>query len=463
MGKYIRIKKSKNLRYKLISILYLLFISLSIIQIPIDWLRVSPDMRSTFSAVKSGKKGSAKIESAKSGILSIDETFSGLVGLDQESGRLLQPENYSLSDKFFLNSPHGQELFNQLIEVRDSVQSLASDDPLRLKFEKLFAADLEHGLNQRTAQTWLHWKFLHVPATVARLELSDLILKLNLLLGEFEVNEESQKRNPNFILAFNIDQLHIGDTAFFVYEGDQRPMLDLSIGKNQGQEYVWENDTLIFMALDTGHYHLNFSLGKEQREFNFKVLPANFRSFQNRQDLANYSGLPFQIPLEDWQKELNFSCSCMNGAKPSIKEDQLEIRPMRSGWCIIEAFVKDLKALAFKDSVYIHPLPAPIIYTSGISGNEVSRTRLQRLGQIELKVLFPNQPQGLNFSIEHIKAKLHTRSGSEEKLFENRLRLSESEIESLHYIEIQEVMVRSLDGPLTISDRLIINIIGDEV
>lgn len=463
MGKYIRIKKSKNLRYKLISILYLLFISLSIIQIPIDWLRVSPDMRTTLLAVKSREMGSAKIESAKSGILSIDETFSDLVGLDQESGRLLQPENYSLSDKFFLNSPHGKELFNQLIEVRDSIQSLESDNPLRTKFERLFAADLENGLDQRTAQAWLNWKFSHVPATVARLELSDLLLKLNLLLGEFEVEEDPQEGNPNFILAFNIDQLHIGDTAFFVYEGDQRPKLDLSIGKNQGQEYVWENDTLIFMALDTGHYHLNFSLGKEQREFNFKVLPGNFRSFENRQDLANYSGLPFQIPLEDWQKELNFSCNCMNGAQPSIKEDQLEIRPMRSGWCIIEAFVKDLNALAFKDSVYIHPLPAPIIYTSGISGNEVSRTRLQRLGQIDLKVLFPNQPAGLNFSIESIKAKLHSKSGSEEKLFENSLRLSDSEIESLHYIEIQEVMVRSLDGPITISDRLIINIIGDEV
>ena len=36
MAGTVKIKKSKNLRFRLISVLYLLFISLSILQIPID-------------------------------------------------------------------------------------------------------------------------------------------------------------------------------------------------------------------------------------------------------------------------------------------------------------------------------------------------------------------------------------------------------------------------------------------
>ena len=42
MAKYVKISKAKNLRFRLISVLYLLFISLSIIQIPIEWLRINP-------------------------------------------------------------------------------------------------------------------------------------------------------------------------------------------------------------------------------------------------------------------------------------------------------------------------------------------------------------------------------------------------------------------------------------
>ena len=41
MGNYVKVKKAKVLRFQLISVMYLLFISLSILQIPIDWLRTN--------------------------------------------------------------------------------------------------------------------------------------------------------------------------------------------------------------------------------------------------------------------------------------------------------------------------------------------------------------------------------------------------------------------------------------
>ncbi len=463
MAKYIRIKKSKNLRYKLISILYLLFISLSIIQIPIDWLRISPLMRENFEAVAAANMKSKSIEEAKTRITEVDASFSQLVGIDPTNGKLQQPENYALSDNFFINANEGKVIFDQLVVIKDSILALPLNNNLRVKFEELFAKDLENGLRQDRAQAWLQWKFQHVPATVARLTLSDLTLKLNLLLGEFELVEGDDSENPNFILAYNIDRLHIGDTAFFVYEGDIRPKLDLSVGDADAQEYVWENDTLVFMALDTGLYQLRFFLGNDEKSYRFKVLPGNFRTVENRQNLANYSGLALKLPLEAWQEELDFTCSCMLGAKPKAQDGFLNMLPRRSGWCMIEGFVKEIGALAFKDSIYIHPLPAPLLYTSGISDNQLSRSRLRRLAKIDLKVLFPDQPQGMDFKIEDIKTTLHFKETSESKTFHKELRFSEAEIENLQYIEIQEVTVRSLDGINTIGDRLILNVIGDEV
>ena len=41
MAGKVKIKKSKNLRFRLISVLYLLFISLTVLQIPIEWFRIN--------------------------------------------------------------------------------------------------------------------------------------------------------------------------------------------------------------------------------------------------------------------------------------------------------------------------------------------------------------------------------------------------------------------------------------
>lgn len=463
MGKYIRIKKSKNLRYKLISILYLLFISLSIIQIPIDWLRVSPDLRGSFEYIEGSGKEHGLIALAGKRIDKVSEDFNQLVGLDPESQKLLQPENYSLSDNFFINSDQGKDLYSDLALVRDTLLGLNEEEELHKQFKFLFEADLNNGLAQKTPDAWLNWKFQHVPATVARLELADLKMRLKLLEGEFDIKDAKANGEPNFILAYNIDRLHIGDTAYFVYQGKQRPRLDLAVGKDQAQSYEWEKDTLVFMALDTGAYHLRFTLNQQERHFHFNVLPGNFRSTENRKILANYTGLPFELELDEWQASLQFSCDCMSNRSPILKEKKLEVQPTRSGWCHIKGLAPGTEALAFQDSVYIHPLPAPLVYASGISANRISQSRLESRGEIELKVLFPNQPKDLQFSIEEVQAMLHYRDKSLERSFEAGIQLKPEEIANLQYIEIESVSVSGPDGTINLSDRLILNIIGDEV
>ena len=44
MSNWVKITKAKQLRYKLISVMYLIFIALSIINIPIEWLHVNKFM-----------------------------------------------------------------------------------------------------------------------------------------------------------------------------------------------------------------------------------------------------------------------------------------------------------------------------------------------------------------------------------------------------------------------------------
>lgn len=462
MGKYIRIKKSKNLRFRLISILYLLFISLSIIQIPIGWLRVNPNIRMSLLSLDSVQKEATNIEALKKKIHLLDETFTNFAGSDPQTGELLNPENYAQTDQYFLEEGHSKTLFADLQNLSDSIFNLPESSPVRETFEKLFASDLEHGLKARTAQVWSTWKFSHVPATVVRLQMADFILKLNLLQGDFEIDPQSRANAPELILAYNIDRLHIGDTAFFVYQGKKRPQLDLAVGSEKAQAYEWEKDTLIFVALDTGRYHLDFNLGKEARSFEFDVLPGHFQNLDYKAPEAFYSGIPLLLPVSKEQSLLNFQCNCMPGQSPKAINNQLQITPQRAGWCYIQGTDAKLNSLVFEDSIYIQPLPAPMIQATGISGNKISSQRLNQRNGLDFKVQFPQQEFAQAYEIDSIQATLYGSFGRRDINQANRLNISSEELIGLQYIEVQSVRLKGPDGPLTLSDRLIINVTNHE-
>ena len=121
-----------------------------------------------------------------------------------------------------------------------------------------------------------------------------------------------------------------------------------------------------------------------------------------------------------------------------------------------------LQALAFEDSVYIHPLPAPLVYASGISQNQISRTRLLQRPEIDLKVLFPGQDEAPQLDIKEVKAKLYGSFGEKTVSSPHKLILEATDVKGLSYIEIEEVLIQSPDGEMKISDRLIINVITHE-
>ena len=49
MSEYVKIKRSKNLRFRLISLMYLIFIVLSMTQIPVAWLKIGSPIASYFN------------------------------------------------------------------------------------------------------------------------------------------------------------------------------------------------------------------------------------------------------------------------------------------------------------------------------------------------------------------------------------------------------------------------------
>lgn len=102
MAKFVKIKKAKNLRFRLISVLYLLFISLSIIQIPIEWLRINPTMAAYLTSTTSKDVVVLEMRAAMDAVDQIDAEFTKSLGFDEKNNIYREPNGYSNTDNFFI-------------------------------------------------------------------------------------------------------------------------------------------------------------------------------------------------------------------------------------------------------------------------------------------------------------------------------------------------------------------------
>ena len=82
MGNFVTVKKAKVLRFQLISVMYLLFISLSILQIPIDWLRANINMSYYIDNATSVEMDNKQILSVYNEVEKIEREFFKEAGYD---------------------------------------------------------------------------------------------------------------------------------------------------------------------------------------------------------------------------------------------------------------------------------------------------------------------------------------------------------------------------------------------
>ena len=102
MAGTVKIKKSKNLRFRLISVLYLLFISLSILQIPIEWFRINYSLLDYMNKSTKVALTVPEIKECYDYIEDLDKRYlEALGGYDPTTGKYNEPNGYSVTDVFF--------------------------------------------------------------------------------------------------------------------------------------------------------------------------------------------------------------------------------------------------------------------------------------------------------------------------------------------------------------------------
>lgn len=455
MSKYIRIKKSKNLRYKLISILYLLFISLSVLQIPIDWLRVNPVINRVFAAVEVTEQKMTLVEKAKAEVLALEEQYIAQMGTDSETGLLLQPENFTFTDQFMLKEQKAYPLFEALKALNDSLMGGAVEEGLRTRYEALFAGDLAHGLAENKAAEWSAWKFEHVPGTVVRTLLKDLFLRLNLLNGEFQLKGEVKTAAINLVVDYNLEHLKVGDTAFFVLVGTSNLQIDSTSLRKGSFNIEQKGDSLMFMPLLSGAFRPRFTLGEEERVFRFDVAPASFRRGFTSGLGSYYAGLAFYLPAE----LIPSGVPLRSAAEISREGDAYRVLATDTGWCTIEA--SKAGRLVFKDSIFIQSLPQAQVYAAGASGGRLSRQVLKEQG-LALNISLFGLDSEIDYTPLEADLLIFGRDSTYRRTYRGQIQLDSADWQAAQIIQLERLLVSSPAGTQTISKALTIKISGND-
>lgn len=362
MGNWVKVTKSKALRYKFIAMMYLLFIALSILNMPIGWLHINKVIAPPLFAVASTSnlsQGSlAKVSDA---VVQIREQFLEAVPKNEESQEFLEPTGFLVTDVFFINNGNGLALKAALQQVPQVVANLP--EPKQALYEELFEEDLQNGLLDE-GDEWVTWKFKHVPVSFAEVLLNELLLRLQLLEGQLGAPAKGAGDGEARLLqqAVNLDQLVYGDTlkvksdavlltAQVIRDADTIKLLQ------DEEEFYW------FTPSELGAYELVLRSKHTEERYTFEVLPARL-SAKNKRAFANYfegttNELRFGVVLSGGQLK------CSSDPSATYVNGTIRFTPQTPGWSKFRLYGKN-GVLVLNDSVYVHAKPTPKIKIKGL-------------------------------------------------------------------------------------------------
>ena len=441
MAGTVKIKKSKNLRFRLISVLYLLFISLSILQIPIEWFRINYSLLDYMNKSTKVELTVPEIKDCYDYIEDLDKRYlEALGGYDPATGKYNEPNGYSVSDIFFFQPGTGDKLFEKLSTLLKYYKAKPANDEKRKQFEKLFEQDLANGLLEGKKKLYLEWKFKHGPANVVRAFLGEMKLRLKLLNGGLELKDE-QGRDNIVLMAYNIESVRPGDTVkIVVFDHDKMQVSATENGKNFSLNQ-WKGDTLLFIPAYVGTYTISFKKNGAEETLNVTALPKSFEEKADHGFQTFYEGKSAELRFVNLLNAGTASCNCDPSMQMSKNEGKIKFTPISPGWCKFRINTSDGMAL-LDDSVYVQEVPSPFILIEGSSDRSVSLSRLQNAKKLDFKAVHPDMAN-FNYDITSMSVRLVGVSESAQEISGSSISLSAEQLTKLQYVVVDRVSVQT--------------------
>lgn len=367
MSNWVKITKAKQLRYRLISVMYLIFIALSIINIPIEWLHVNKVVAPLLTETTIVSIDNEDLDRAYQSVEQTKSDFYAALGYEEATGTYREPFGYSVTDAFFISGGRGVDLQKSLQEVYTHMDRLGADQ--KVLFKELFDEDIEQGLLEDSKE-WSKWKFKHVPASMAEVLLNELILRIRLVSGDLTFKgDQSGGQNQSIVeYATNLDYLVFGDTL----------QVKSSIPAVRGTIYagtdtmsmVKSEDLLYFVPNTTGNHTLVLRGKTVEEQYTFTVLPAQLKNRKQKTFITYFQGATSTLELGTVIGS-TVDCSCDENA--SFTNSVVRFTPSEQGWCTLKLSGAN-GVVVLNDSVYVQPAPTPYFKVKGlVNGDEMPK------------------------------------------------------------------------------------------
>ena len=457
MAKFVRISKAKNLRFRLISLLYLLFISLSIIQIPIEWLRINPTVSDYLNSTTSKTVSVIQIKAAMDAVSQIESEYTKALGYNEKTKTINEPTGYAVSDNFFIVNKKADYLFEKFLDLKKYFLNLPETNPKRKEFEKLFIGDLENGLRNNKPILWAEWKFKHTPATVVKTLLAELRLRLNVLNGAIELDSKGEKADKIVLLAYNLDVLKPGDTATFVIAKKAETSVKIDLGGSVVNDYKWKGDTLYFIPKTTGQYNVEFNSKGVIDKLSITVIPAGFTDEKKDALQTFFVGKKASVKYTNVLKADKVYCTCAEGSQITQSMGNIDFVPQSAGWCAFQVTSSNGQVLLL-DSLFVQDVPTPQIMVNGASENKISMNRILQTKYVSIGALHPDM-NSYKYDISKMNFTLIGASRETKTSQSGKIDLNGIDIAKLKYILINEVDIKTALKEIKIKQPLLIEII----
>ena len=360
MSNWVKITKAKQLRYKLISVMYLIFIALSIINIPIEWLHINKYIAPLLTETTIVSIENEDLDAVYQSVEQTKSDFYTALGYDEASGTYREPFGYSVTDAFFISEGRGKGLQASLQQVAEHADRLG---PKQLElFNSLFADDIENGLLDEDNH-WLKWKFKHVPASMAETLLNEIVLRVRLIAGDLEFKGGKGENTKQSIVEYatNLDYLVFGDTLKVKSSLDN---VKAQVSRGTDTTTMSEAGGFYYFVPTTTRTHNLTLRGRTiEEQYTFIVLPAQIANRTQKAFITYFEGASSTLELGTVISGGRVDCGCDPAA--TYSNSTLNFTPAEDGWCSLQLLGANGVVL-LNDSVYVQPTPRPYFKVKGL-------------------------------------------------------------------------------------------------
>ena len=454
MSEYTRIAKSKRLRYKIIQLMYLIFLILSVIQIPSDWISVNGYINKYIER-PTADFSDPVLEQVANEIDAFEILYLENVLLDNKTKQIKEPNSYTKSDIFLIEKNNGKTLFDIIGKLNNWSKKLDKQDKRRIEFEKLFKLDLENGILNGDEKAWIKWRWKNVPAIIVNNFIKEL--KLRVLLINKNVFKELETPKPLISFKSNISKIYVNQEVYLSLKGDS--IKTINIFNNQIESFDYKIigiDSIVFKPTVSGNYTIKINSTFNSEEIPFEVFPAFFKRQESVPLRLCFTGVDYHLEIETNHAKGELWVEGDPNAKYNSEKNEINFNINQEGWNEIK--LTSTKGLIFHDSVFIKSIPTPRVTINELPSFSINKQRLNTLKFINLIATHPSINNNI-YKVDSYKVRWVNSNPFEETISGSKVEITKKDTETLKYIIIHSINIRMGNKLKSLEQSIIIPIL----